>query len=301
MKKSFPLVAVAVVSLVCLVQPAETAANGKGHGKGRGSAGGGCADVVKAHFETLPAEELSDAERSAVIRLRQDEKFARDVYAVFGEKWDLPIFDNIARAEQRHFDFVGLLIERYELTDPVADETPGVFADPELTKLYAEFVARGRASLEGALRAGATFEDLDLADVQEMIDASDNADILFVANNLAKGSRNHLRAFSKVLDKNGYEAYSAQYLTQDRVDEIITAGHERRVVYDENGEAMDVARGGGSGMSAGQGSCKGRGQGQGGGKGNGACKGRGQGQGQGRGKGQGNGCCKKAVPAPDAT
>jgi hypothetical protein len=266
--------------LVVFAQNAEAGCNGKGAGKGQGSAGGGCAAVVNAHFETLPVEGLSDAERASVIRLRQDEKFARDVYTVFGQKWDLPIFDNIARAEQRHYDFVGLLIERYELEDPVVDDTPGVFADPELEKLYTEFVARGEGSMEGAFRAGATFEDLDLADIEDMIDASDNADILFIANNLAKGSRNHLRAFAKMLDRHGYEAYSAEHLTQARVDEIIAAGHERRVVYDENGAAMDVARGGGAGKAAGRGGCKGQGQRQ--------------GARNGQGKGQGKGCCKGA-------
>ena len=294
MKRMLAVVVALMGLLVVFAQNAEAGCNGKGAGKGQGSAGGGCAAVVNAHFETLPVEELSDAERASVIRLRQDEKFARDVYTVFSEKWDLPIFDNIAQAEQRHYDFVGLLIERYELDDPVADAAPGVFTDPELGKLYTDFVARGEASMEGAFRVGATFEDLDLADIEEMIGASDNADILLVANNLAKGSRNHLRAFSKMLDRHGYEAYEAQYLTQERVDEIILAGHERRVVYDEKGEAMDVARGSGAGKAGGQGGCKGKGQGQGQGKGKGqgACKG--QGRGQGNGNGQGKGCCKGA-------
>jgi hypothetical protein len=283
MKRLFPVI-VAVIGLsMAFIQPADGGCNGKGGGRGQGSAGGGCAAVVNAHFETLPVEELSDAERASVIRLRQDEKFARDVYTVFSEKWDLPIFGNLARAEQRHYDFVGLLIERYELEDPVVDETPGVFADPELGRLYTEFVARGEASMEGAFRAGATFEDLDLADIEEMIDASDNADILLVANNLAKGSRNHLRAFSKMLDRHGYEGYSAQYLTQGRVDEIIASDHERRVVYDEKGEALDVARGGGAGKAGGRGACKGKGRGQ------------------GNGSGQGKGCCKGAGTSPGTT
>jgi hypothetical protein len=277
MKRLFPVIVAVIGPIMGFAQPADAGCNGNGGGRGQGSAGGGCVSVVNAHFGTLPVEELSDAERSAVIRLRQDEKFARDVYTVFSEKWDLPVFGNIARAEQRHYDFVGLLIERYELTDPVADEVPGVFADPELTKMYVELVARGQASMEGALRAGATFEDLDLADLEEMIAVTDNADVLFIANNLAKGSRNHLRAFSKVLDRQGYEAYTARYLTQERVDEIIAAGRERRIVYDESGEAMDVARGGGAGKAAGRGGCKGQGQRQGArngqGKGKGCCKG----------------------------
>lgn len=283
MKKLSSIVAVLIVSLVVLVTSVDAKGNGQGcgggHGQSNGSAGCGCASVVNEHFESLPAEELSDAERAAVIRLRQDEKFARDVYTTLGEKWSLKIFGNIARAEQRHMDLVGLLITRYELEDPIADDTPGVFTDPALVTLYADLVARGQESLEGALRVGATFEDFDLADVEKMIAASDNADVLLVANNLAKGSRNHLRAFTKVLDKKGFEAYSAQYLSQDRVDEIIAAGHERHLVYNEKGEAIEVAgAGGGCGKAKGEGSCKGKGQGK--GKSQGTCKGKSKGQGK---------------------
>jgi hypothetical protein len=297
MKQLFSILVSLLMVLVFNGESADASGHGKGrggnHGKAHGSAGCGCAAVINESFERLPQQELDDAERDAVIRLRQDEKFARDVYTALGEKWNLQIFDNIARAEQRHMDFVALLLDRYELDDPVADDAPGVFRDAELTKLYAELVARGLESESGALQVGATFEDFDLADLEKMIAASDNDDVLLVANNLAKGSRNHLRAFTKVLDRKGYEPYDAVYLSQDRVDEILAAEHERHIVYDENGDAMEFAR---ADHAAG---C-GKAQKQGCGKGKCAGEGRGGGRGQGH-HGKGRSCCQKDQPAPEST
>lgn len=278
MKKIALVISFLTVSLIAFSSPvdAQGQGNGRGQGRGQGQGAGGCENILPERLEGLPVEELSDTERAAVIRLREEEKLARDVYTTLGEEWDLPIFDNIARAEQHHMDHMALLITRYELEDPVVDDATGAFADPELAALYTKLVAQGRESMEGALRAGATIEDLDLADVQKMIDDSDNQDIHLIANNLAKGSRNHLRAFTRVIDRQGYEAYTAQYLEQTEIDAVLAADHERRVVYDENGEAIAVAGGG-------------RGQGKGrGGNGYGCRRG---GAGLGSGNGYGKGPC----------
>jgi hypothetical protein len=278
------------VALVGVNQVSGAAGQGRGNGKGMGPGGGACEGMIAERFESLPPQELSTAERDALIRIREDEKLARDVYTTLGEKWNLPIFDNIARAEQHHMELTSLLVTRYEIEDPVVDDATGAFKDPELGALYARLVAKGQESMEDALGVGATIEDLDLADLQKMIGASDNEDFQLIANNLAKGSRNHLRAFTKVLDKKGYDAYTAQYLSQEQIDQITAAEHERRVVYDEKGMAI-AAAGGGGGKARTQGGCKGNGQGK--GQGNGKCKGQGQGQ------GQGQGCCKGSGPAPE--
>lgn len=272
-----------IVALVGFSQVSSAEGQRRGQGQGMGPGGEACEGLIAERFESLPLQELSADERDALVRIREDEKLARDVYTTLGEKWDLPIFDNIARAEQHHMELAALLVTRYEIKDPVVDDATGAFTDPELGALYAKLVAKGQESVENALGVGATIEDLDLADLQKMIDASDNQDFQLIANNLAKGSRNHLRAFTKVLERKGYDAYAAQYLSQEEIDQIIAAEHERRVVYDEKGAAIAVA-GGGSGMGKARGGCNGKGQGR--GVGNGKCKG----------QGQGKGCCKGAGP-----
>jgi len=115
-----------------------------------------------------------------------------------------------------------------------------------------------------ALLVGATIEDLDIADLNEMIAESDNLDSKFIAYNLAKGSRNHLRAFSRTLEMNGFDPYTAQYLDQDEVGAIISSDRERGVIYDEYGDVLticDVGDGRGNGRG------NGRNNGQGGGRG----------------------------------
>ena len=287
-----------ILALVGAHQVSDAAGHRGGQGRGMGPGACACEGLIEERFEELPPQELSTVERDALIRIREDEKLARDVYTTLGEKWNLPIFDNIARAEQHHMELTALLVTRYEIKDPVVDDATGAFTDPELGALYATLVSKGQESMENALGVGATIEDLDLADLQRMIDASDNQDFQLIANNLAKGSRNHLRAFTKVIGKKGYDAYTAQYLSQEQIDQIIAAEHERRVVYDEKGAAIPGA-GGRGGKGKAQRGCNGNGQAN--GQGNGKCKGQGRGQGQGNGKckSQGRGCCKTAGPDPE--
>lgn len=218
--------------------------------------------VVLERLETLPVGTLSDHEKAALIYLREEEKLARDVYTTLGEKWDARVFSNIAGAEQRHMDLVKALLDRYQIDDPVVDGTIGAFTDPELGRLYTELVESGEASLEQALLAGATIEDKDIFDLNALIASSDNADVKLVANNLVKGSRNHLRAYSKNLSKQGADGYQAQHLEQTVFDEIASSEWERGVIYDENGVAI-ASHGGGKGYGQGQGQGQGKGQGRG--------------------------------------
>jgi rubrerythrin len=183
---------------------------------------------------------------------------SRDVYTALAAKWDRQVFSNIAGAEQRHMDLINALLVRYEIEDPVADDTAGAFTNRELSELYAKHVASGETSLENAFRAGATIEDKDIFDLYALIESSENADVKLVANNLVKGSRNHLRAFSKNLSKQGVDAYQAQSLEQSVFDEIASSEWERGVIYDETGAEL-VAHGGGQGKGQGhgqKGACK---------------------------------------------
>jgi len=86
---------------------------------------------------------------------------------------------------------------------------------------------------------------------------------------MVKGSRNHLRAFSKNLSKQGVDGYQAQHLEQTVFDEIASSEWERGVIYDENGAELAGYGGHGKGHGEGQGKGKGQGQGKGQGKGDG--------------------------------
>ncbi len=176
---------------------------------------------------------LTDEEIAGLKLMREEEKLARDVYMVLYDKWDLPIFNNIANSEQTHTDAVKTLLDRFGIEDPVTTDEPGVFANQELQTLYDDLVNQGSASLLEALIVGATVEDLDIFDLNELIAQTDNQDILLVYNNLIKGSRNHMRSFIAQIENND-GTYTAQFIDQSELDEIIGSSQESGPILDEN-------------------------------------------------------------------
>lgn len=184
---------------------------------------------IETALQSVAVQPLSDTEKEGILLMREEEKLARDVYITLYEKWDLRTFTNISKAEQTHMDAMKLLVDRYGLSDPMTTNTVGVFTNPELQKLYNNLVAQGSASLENAVKVGSTIEDLDIYDLERLMKKADNDDILIVYQNLLKGSRNHLRAFDRQLQRNG-SSYTAQYLSQKTYDAIAASPQERGTV-----------------------------------------------------------------------
>ena len=170
---------------------------------------------------------LSAAEVKGILFMREEEKLARDVYLTLYEAWGIPIFGNIAQSEATHMEAVKTLIDRYGLQDPAAGKDPGVFVDQGLQDLYDELVATGSQSLASALSVGATIEEIDILDLEEYLAQTDHADIQEVYQNLAIGSRNHLRSFVSNLEKRTAESYEPQYLEQTAYDAILGATTQR--------------------------------------------------------------------------
>ncbi len=142
---------------------------------------------------------LSSAETESLIHMRQEEKLARDVYRTLGEKWNLPVFANISKAESRHMAAIGNLLARYNIPDPVANDVRGKFADQRFTKMYRDLVSSGTRSVSDSLRVGVQVEKLDITDLRANINATQQQDIRRVYQHLLKGSQQHLRAFTAQL------------------------------------------------------------------------------------------------------
>jgi len=176
--------------------------------------------------ENLPKEELSEFEKQSLLYMVQEEKLARDLYLKLYERWRLPIFKNIARSEQHHTNMVRALLKKYGLPDPTFGKKVGQFEDPELQKLYDRLLERGNRSLVEALKVGALVEELDIKDLKERLEKVDNEDVKVVFKNLMKGSRNHLRAFVRVLKRFGGD-YRPTYLPPDEVEQILSTPIER--------------------------------------------------------------------------
>lgn len=181
--------------------------------------------VLTAAINQLPIEPLSSDEESILKYMREEEKLARDVYITLGNQWAARIFDNISESEATHMAAVKILLDRYELGDPAADQPVGTFTHPDLQALSDSLISIGQSSLIDALKVGATIEEVDIIDLTDALEYVDNQDIRYVFDNLMKGSRNHLRAFVRNLNVQG-ETYVPQYLDQASYDAIINSPTE---------------------------------------------------------------------------
>ncbi len=172
-----------------------------------------------------PGSVLTQEEIDGLLMMREEEKLARDVYLTLYDRWQLPIFKNIAASEATHTSAVADLLDMYQITDPVTNDAVGVFTNPAFTDLYKSLVEQGNESAVIALKVGATIEDLDIKDLQELLKKTSNTDIITVYNNLEKGSRNHIRSFTQNLTKYG-ASYAPQYISQQAYDLIISGSRE---------------------------------------------------------------------------
>lgn len=188
-------------------------------------------------ISSYPVEELSQEEIDGLLLMREEEKLARDVYLEMYDIWGQQIFLNIANSESTHTNAVKLLLDKYNLTDPVTNDTRGSFTNQDLAGLYSTLVEKGSGSLLDALTVGATVEDLDINDLKKLNEISDNQDITAVYNNLEKGSRNHLRSFTRVIEQNG-GIYEPQYISESEYNEIISSEMETGTGYSTNPTAQ---------------------------------------------------------------
>ncbi len=182
-------------------------------------------ETLRAQVNILPIEPLNAVELNTLSFMREEEKLARDVYISLYNKWGSNVFKNISSSEQTHMDAMLILLNRYNITDPVGSNAVGVFNNPTLQNLYNQLIVEGNISVLNAFKVGATIEDLDIFDLTNALSGIDNQDIRFVYENLSKGSRNHMRAFYKnILNSGG--TYVPQYLTQADFDAIINSAKE---------------------------------------------------------------------------
>jgi hypothetical protein len=147
--------------------------------------------------------ELSDAEMSSLIFMREEEKLARDVYTYLYGLYPVQIFSNIARSEQKHMDAIKALLIRYDIADPAEGKGQGEFQNPEFTELYQILIAQGSPTLIDALNVGVQIEQDDIEELQAALALADNKDITNVYLNLLKASGKHLKAFTTLLSKHG--------------------------------------------------------------------------------------------------
>ena len=165
--------------------------------------------------------ELNDAETEGILFMREEEKMARDVYLTMYEKYPLPVFRNIPKSENAHMSAIKVLIDKYELTDPVGDNEIGVFTNGDIQSLYDGLVTKGLVDVIEALKVGALIEETDILDLDiHITEIDENDDILTVYTNLRRGSTHHLKAFVWNLKMRGIE-YTPQLMDLEDYNDII--------------------------------------------------------------------------------
>ena len=206
--KKLPLIALTLASSMLLASTVQAGNGNKGYGH------------KSASQQTIT--ELSSAESTDLQFMREEEKLARDVYLTMDEYWgdQTPIFANIAMSEEIHTSTVDYILDKYGVEDPVINDTVGVFTNKGLQELYNQLVTKGKASLNDALYVGGLIEEKDMRDILAAISATDERAIVIAYSNLLDGSKNHLRAFVRVIEAQGL-VYQAQYLEDEEVELIL--------------------------------------------------------------------------------
>ncbi len=168
----------------------------------------------------LPKQDLSASEEKELLYMIEEEKMARDFYITMFEKWGLRPFGNINKAEQRHMEAVESMLNKYGIQNPVKDAATGEFKNEIIKNLYRALLEQGNKSALDALKAAAEIEEVDIKDLMDAVKNTDNKDLAIVYNNLQRASENHLRAFTRNINRRD-GSYTPKHLDQEYYNEIV--------------------------------------------------------------------------------
>ena len=190
-------------------QPAVTTSWG-GHGPAGGGMGGWTGDDAgtgvgmavgrdgECPFAADAASgELTDRQRQTLAAMAEEEKLAHDLYQTFADRYDSALFARTAASEARHLAAVRSILERYGVADPTERRAVGEFASTEVAASYERFLKEGSAGLTAALGVGRQVEQADIEALEEAQAGLAAPDVERVYQNLLRGSRNHLAAFTR--------------------------------------------------------------------------------------------------------
>jgi hypothetical protein len=142
----------------------------------------------------------SDEAIAELIYMIEEEKLAGDVYEYFYDLYGLPIFENIAESEDRHFEALIKQAEKLGIdVDDFVFAEAGSFENEELQELYDSLIEMGSESLTAALEVGVIIEEKDMIDIAAAIDNVEGTQLASVYENLLEGSVYHLDAFEALL------------------------------------------------------------------------------------------------------
>ena len=162
---------------------------------------------------------------AADLRVALDaERVAGDLYRVAAERWNLPVFANIAAAEARHASVFEQLATGAGVTLPAAQA--GVYADPDTQRLYEQLLPLIAGSQSGALKAAALVEETSVSDLRRLRQQASDEPTRAVLTQLERASLQHLAAFVRHLAMAG-ETYQPQLLPAGEIPAARAGGMGR--------------------------------------------------------------------------
>jgi hypothetical protein len=212
----------------------------------------GTSTMINQNMQSAFVEtsDLTETELATLVKMKDEERLARDVYSILYQKWGSTVFSRISSAENNHLNAIVRLMQNYNLPDTLIGEA-GTFADVNVQNLYNNLVTKGSKSIGEAYRTGALIEELDIKDLSNAIASTSNANITLVFENLEKGSRNHLRSFYNQLTAIGI-VYTPVYITQADYDQIVSSSMEKGKQYKMKGKDNGNCDGSGQGKRKGK-------------------------------------------------
>lgn len=197
------------------------------------------APAITAPFDSTA--DLTADEIEFLFAVREDEKLARDLYAVFYTKFQNKIFENIGKSETTHLKAIERLYDYYQIDYPVVGDA-GKFSDPELQHLYDSLIVKGD-SLLAAVKIMANLEESNIFHYREVLKTIINTNIKIVIENLEKGSENHFKAAIREITALG-GVYTPLILSSEDYREIIATGFEKgkRYRYLNNGQTNNQGK-----------------------------------------------------------
>jgi hypothetical protein len=207
----------------------------------------GASSVIAANLKTVISDitVYNEDELNILVHMKEEEKLARDVYSVLSQKWNNQVFYRISQAENTHMYAILYLLGNYG-TDYTQILETGTFSVPGFQLLYDELVAKGSISVEEAYKVGSLIEEMDITDLIESINNVTGENIKAVFENLEKGSRNHLRAFTNQLTSLGL-TYTPTYLSAADYIQIVSTPTEQGNKYQMKGNGNGNGNGRGNG------------------------------------------------------
>lgn len=157
-------------------------------------------DAAAAPVTDTGAFDYSDEALEELLYMLEEEKLAGDIYEAFYEIYGLPVFDNIAASEDRHYQAVLDQAEKIGVdVDEFVLQPAGTFVNEELQEMYDTLLAQGSESREAAIGVGIAIEEKDIVDIAAAAEMVEGSPLAQVYENLLTGSYYHLEAFEALL------------------------------------------------------------------------------------------------------